>query len=185
MKKTLILLLAAFLCVTLLACGETDDPASGSDLDTNETLPASGTDLDPDETEAEKTPLSVESLASVIAEQATYKEDLIDMKESRIGETFGIDQTAIAEASCRVSGSGGYPDMCLVVRTNTEEEAAAMRDKLDEYLERESERWSTYKPEQQPKLDSAVLDVNGCYVVLSVSENNSEIGITVYASLRY
>lgn len=178
MKNKIAFLLALVLCFGLIGCTAGGE-VSGGDLTVDTLAPTDG-DLETTEVE----PVSAESIAAIVADLGEYSEELIDLKSSRIASTFGLDESLIKTALCRVNASGGCPDTALVIEANSAEDAEKLAETLEAYRAAQAERWATYKAEQKPKLDSAVLEQDGVFVVFSVSDNNALVGSSVSTYLH-
>ncbi|MDR0974582.1 MAG: DUF4358 domain-containing protein [Ruminococcus sp.] len=94
-------------------------------------------------------------------------------------ETIGVyytilDTSSVSDMSVYVCGSGAYPDEIAVIEFIDSEAAdkgfEAVTDRLDTLIK----TYTDYTPEEMYKLDSAVLEKRGNYVIFIVADDNEK-----------
>lgn len=161
LKLTAAALLLA-LTLTAVSCG--GDPAVTDGTDT-----ANATDS---AVVTEVQPIDVLTLAQTLSDSCTFSETLManDMYLKNHLYGFAVD-TFVSYAAYVPAGI--TPEEVLVFETKTEDEAKALVDKLNAYVEYQIGEYSDYAPGQVPKLDKPVIEVKGCTVVYVISEDNA------------
>ncbi|MEE0969560.1 MAG: DUF4358 domain-containing protein, partial [Clostridia bacterium] len=117
--------------------------------------------------------IDAEALASELSEiYANGEIELLPLNSESSASRYGIDKYSdfiYAEASVTVTS-----DEIVVVRAIDKESAETVYEILKNYCEERAELFGSYAPDQVPKLEDALLERAGKYVVLVVSEDTSE-----------
>lgn len=145
MKKLSALLLAA-LFLLLCACSSADSGTASSS----------------------KLPLpSAEALARELLASGAFSEEM-DLAAVKSGcFLYGLEETAAEDMAFCFSGGATAEELAVFFCANADAAAlaeAAVRDRIS----RQSESYASYKPEEVPKLDKALITVSGNAVVVCV-----------------
>ena len=159
MKKRILSVILAMLCVGVSACSSNDTP----DTTNNETSDVQVvSDVAPSEvTSAVLVEVSINSaIEKGIDDLSVYFTDL--------------DTAALESASYYMCASGAYPDEIAVFKFTSEELAeqgvAAVQTRLDKQIS----VYESYTPDEMYKLDSAIIERSGSYVYYLVTSDNAK-----------
>ncbi len=157
MKRTVSAVIAAFMCLWLISCeGGVEDGSKQS----------GGREI----TE------SVSEIGEALFTGCSYEDDLQPLGEDTSGRIefvaayYAVTEDNILDAML-YTGSGATPEEICVIKAasgTVNEIEAAMKARV-EVLKTD---FTDYRPEQMPKLDDAVIYVNGDYAVLCVSADS-------------
>jgi hypothetical protein len=94
-------------------------------------------------------------------------------------ETIGayytiLDTSSVSDMSVYVCGSGAYPDEIAVMKFDTPEAADKGFDAVSARYDEMIKTFIDYTPEEMYKLDSAVLEKKGNYVIFIVCADNEK-----------
>ena len=84
---------------------------------------------------------------------------------------YGVDEALVSDCAA-LRGSGATAENFSVWKTANEQDAEELEDQLESFLQSWIDGYSDYKPEEVPKLESAVLTQEDHYVILCVSADN-------------
>lgn len=182
MKKKRSLAIAAVLMLTAALSGCGDQPAeeagvsvTGSDVEiTNAAEEVSDSVSESGEAaEAADSTGSIDINAVLdLVMTETGMTSMTEVGEDRIGNYLEVDTSQFESFSMWICGSGAFADETALFVLNNEDYAADLEDALNARLETKTNDYKDYKPEECPKMDSAVVKTNGKYVFFAVSSDN-------------
>lgn len=115
--------------------------------------------------------IDVSSLAGEISAEFDASVELAELTEQSLNDRYGIGglfSEFHAQASIAISA-----DEFVVVKAIDEESAKQVYEILDKYRTERAELFRTYAPQESPKLEKALLDRAGEYVILVACEDAS------------
>lgn len=116
--------------------------------------------------------LNIDELGEELYSVGTFGEELYALDESVAQGLYGTD----ADTRCWVrAGTGATAEELAVFETKDADAAAALVQKLEARNADRIESYSSYIPEEVPKLENAVILSGGRYVVLCVAEGSSAV----------
>lgn len=116
--------------------------------------------------------LNIDELGEELYSVGTFGEELYALDESVAQGLYGTD----ADTRCWVrAGTGATAEELAVFETKDADAAAALVQKLEARNADRIESYSSYIPEEVPKLENAVILSGGRYVVLCVAEDSSAV----------
>ena len=104
-------------------------------------------------------------------EKLTFTDQMATLDKEGACRVYGVDETLVDDCAA-LRGSGATAENFSVWRAVDQDSAEKLEDQLDSFLDSWIEGYSDYKPEEVPKLESAVLEQEGRYVILCVSADN-------------
>lgn len=156
MKKRIIAVMLAALCITAASCGaETDAPVTTAQEEVKEYGFEAGT-------------VTGEVLAEIPINSAIEK-GISDL-EFYFTE---LDITGLTSASYYMCASGAYPDEVAVFVFDTVENASKAKSAVQTRLDKQISVYESYTPEEMYKLEDAILEVRQNVIFYAVTENNS------------
>ena len=102
----------------------------------------------------------------------TFTDQMTDMDSENTCRFYDIDTGMVADSVSYV-GSGATAESMAVFEAVDADAAGSIADALQTFIDGWIAGYSDYKPEEVPKLESAVLEQNGVYVVFCVSADNT------------
>ena len=109
-------------------------------------------------------------LATRLATEISYQDEITTIDLDTASMIYYFDDANINQAFI-YEGSGATAEEVAVFDCATEEDAAKVETAVNERVEEQKESFRDYVPEELNKLDAAVVQKTGCYVVLSVSND--------------
>ena len=107
-------------------------------------------------------------LATRLTTEITYQDELTAVDAETVSMIYYFDDAAITQ-SFVYEGSGATAEEVAVFECASEDDAAKVLQAVNERVEEQKESFTDYVPEELNKLDAAVIQKTGNYVVLSVS----------------
>ena len=111
-----------------------------------------------------------DTLDSLI-EQLTFSDQMTEMNADDACRFYNIDAELITDGAAYV-GSGATAESLAVFQAADPAAAQTTADALQTFLDGWIDGYSDYDPEEVPKLESAILQQEGVYVILCVSADN-------------
>lgn len=159
MKRLFAFILILALGLTMISCGSTgnnnnEQTGDGTDtgIDTEEELPFELSDL----------VFSVEHMVKFLE-----MNDMTELDADNVPLRYGI-VGKYTEAHAIVSATIAS-DECVIFKANDESAAAQIVELLKTYRDERIELYNGYAPEETPRLESAFIDAQGCYVVFAAT----------------
>lgn len=112
----------------------------------------------------------VADLARTLNADVEHGETLTELDGGGLGRVYRIDAADVADAA-GYTGSGATVDQISVWKAVNEQAADRIWDTLRSYLDTQIENYSSYMPDEVPKLEDAVLQRSGEYIALCISED--------------
>lgn len=112
--------------------------------------------------------MDVSEVASQLAGGVAFGEELTQLDDGAVERVYRLDPSLVTASSTYV-GSGATVDEVGVFECADDSAAQQVEAALQERLETEEADYADYKPEEVPKLQDAVLERSGKYVVLCVT----------------
>ncbi len=163
MMKLKLIAAALLLTITLTAVSCGGDPTTTENTDTTAADTAAVTEVQP---------IDVPTLAATLSTSCAFSEELMANDVYLKNHLYGFAVDNFVSYAAYVP-AGITPEEVLVFETKTEDDAKALVDKLNAYVEYQIGQYSDYAPGQVPKLDKPVIKVKGCTVVYVISEDNA------------
>lgn len=107
-----------------------------------------------------------------LKDEITFTDQMTDMDSENTCRFYDIDTGMVADSVSYV-GSGATAESMAVFEAVDADAAGSIADALQSFTDGWIDGYSDYKPEEVPKLESAVLEQNGVYVVFCVSADNT------------
>lgn len=85
-----------------------------------------------------------------------------------------LDTDAIEDSSFYICASGAYPDEIAVFRFKSEDDAEAAVAAVNERLEYQKKTYKDYTPDEYYKLEDAVVEQSGEWLLYIVTSDNSK-----------
>lgn len=104
-------------------------------------------------------------------EKLTFTDQMAVVNMAGALRIYGVDEALVTDCAA-LRGSGATAESFSVWQAADADDAVEIETQLESFLESWIEGYSDYKPEEVPKLESAVLTQEGNYVVLCVSADN-------------
>ena len=107
-----------------------------------------------------------------LKDEITFTDQMTDMDSESTCRFYDVDTGLVNDSSAYV-GSGATAESMAVFEAVDADAAGSIADALRTFTDGWIDGYSDYKPEEVPKLESAVLEQNGVYVVFCVSADNT------------
>ena len=107
-----------------------------------------------------------------LKDEITFTDQMTDMDSESTCRFYDVDTGLVNDSSAYV-GSGATAESMAVFEAVDADAAGSIADALQTFTDGWIAGYSDYKPEEVPKLESAVLEQNGVYVVFCVSADNT------------
>lgn len=147
MKRTATLLILLCLCLLLGACAA---PANNAQQDL--TTP----------------PVDCTGLLEAIRASQTFDE-MIVLSENQTLEYLDLNEGLLVDMAMGIDASRATAEMIAVLSARDEEALGQAKEALEAYRDVTLEQYRDYRPEEVPKLESAIFKTKGLQTVLIVS----------------
>ena len=148
LKKVLSLTVAALLSIGLLsACGGEDESSAVS--------------------------LNVDQAAETLVSQLTFQDEMLKLEDSVLEKFYDVDPEAVGDIAVYTATSGVKAEEVAVVQVK-DGGSDTVKAMLDSRLEDQIAKYEGYAPEEMPKLENAVITVDGDTIILCVSSDSDK-----------
>lgn len=106
-----------------------------------------------------------------LRDSLTFTDQMTDMDSAGACRFYDVD-TALVQDSAAYVGSGASAESLAVFEATDTDAADGIADALRSFTDSWVTGYADYKPEEVPKLESAVLEQDGVYVVYCVTADN-------------
>lgn len=113
--------------------------------------------------------INVDELASKLAEEGQFAEELTEVSETVTNKRLALGEDEAAECAA-YAGTAAVTDEVIVVKAK---DIAKVEDAVDKYIQNRTETYTSYRPDEVPKLKDAVIETIGNCVIVCVSEDSA------------
>lgn len=114
----------------------------------------------------------VNDLAEKLNQDVEHGETLTKLDGAGLERVYRIGSEDVA-AAAGYTGSGATVDQISVWKAADDAAADRIWDTLRDFLDTQIESYSSYMPDEVPKLENAVLERSGEYIALCISEDSA------------
>lgn len=107
-----------------------------------------------------------------LKENVSFTDQMTEMDSAGTCRFYDVD-TELVQDSAAYVGSGATAESLAVFEATDADAAQSIADALQIFTDSWIKGYSDYKPEEVPKLESAVLEQDGVYVVFCVTADNA------------
>ncbi len=158
MKKRILTAILAAACLCASACGNSPAQTTASSTEESvQTITASASEITADVLKEVPINSAVEKT----------KDDIPDY-------FAGMDVEKITDASFYLCASGAYPDEIGVFEFAAEADAESGADAVSKHIQRQSDTFSSYTPDEMYKFENASAIVSGKYVYYLITSDNEK-----------
>lgn len=125
---------------------------------------------------------SAGEMLDTLQEQVTFTDEMIEKNKDETLLFYNIDGALVSDATALV-GSGATAEMLSVWQAPDAQSAQKITEFLQDFNANWQEGYSDYKPEEVPKLETAVVRQQGTVVVYAVTAENDGAADAVDALL--
>lgn len=136
-------------------------------------LAGCGTDGDEKEKDgSDAAAIDVQQLADQLVSQVSFEDQLSGVDQETALLLYGLEAGQIK--SCAVyAGTGATAEEVAVFEASDEEAVDAVVNSVNKRVESQLADYADYRPEEVPKLENAVIETSGNYVVLCVCADDA------------
>lgn len=116
--------------------------------------------------------LDTESFAADMLNGVEFKDNMSEVSESVVARMFGLEQGEVLGGTVYTSG-GGTAEEFAVFECGSPEQAEKLTEKLRKRVEIRKGDFDVYKPEEMPKLNSALVEAHGNLAFMCISDDNA------------
>ncbi len=173
-KKVICAVLAAAVMTTMAfaSCGDSSSTAETSSSKAASSSADSTTAVQTSEATAKDLNALAEKLKECITEGE--RTTLNQFTEDRIEKMIGVKKDLYNKAVCIVDASGGFANEIDCFEAKDESAAKEIETALKQRIEKQKDGFRDYVPAEMPKLENAVLVVDGQYVIMCISSNSDK-----------
>lgn len=113
-----------------------------------------------------------------LKENVSFTDQMTEMDSAGTCRFYDVD-TELVQDSAAYVGSGATAESLAVFEATDADAAQSIADALQTFTDSWIKGYSDYKPKEVPKLESAVLEQDGVYVVFCVTADNAAAKTTV------
>ena len=161
-KSASLLLISGLLAMSFAGCNGSESSSSQGTADSAASAVAANTDAD------------VSATADKLKSEIKFDEELGEIDGDKINSVLGVSDDKYTKAKCYISQSGSTPEEIDCFEAKDEASAGEIKSALESRLETQKNTFKDYNADQAPKLDKAVLTVNGKYVYFCVSGDSDK-----------
>lgn len=116
-----------------------------------------------------KTAIDVNELASRLASEGIFAEQLTEVSADVTEKRYGIDSADVEECAAYAGTAAVVDEVAVFKAVNADN----VKEQAQHHLDTQRDSYSSYRPDEVPKLDDSIITVIGDYVIVCVSEDSS------------
>lgn len=114
--------------------------------------------------------INVKDIAEKTVAAGGFTDELVALTDTTLPASYTtLDLDKVAEYAVHVSGTMGTPEEVAVIRAKSEADLPDVKAAVERRLEDLKLNFEDYRPEEMPKIESAVLITRGDCVLLAVA----------------
>ncbi len=174
-KKVICAVIAAAMATSMAfaSCGNSSSTAGGSNSSSAANSSENSTTAATTEQKAAKDMQAIADKLKDSLDEAV-KATMTPFDESRIEKMIGVKKDLYKKAVCYVDASGASAHEIDCFEANDENAAKEIEAALKTRIENQKTAFKDYVPAEMDKLNDPVLVVDGNYVIMCLSNNNSK-----------
>lgn len=149
------------LSMSLMACGSDDKGNDEQGKDSKKTI--SGTAAE---------------ISQKIVDEGKFTDEVVSIDNDMINQKLDIDGTKAEEIVCYY-GTGDSANIVYVAIFKEASDASDSKAKLETYLSELKTANESYDPEELGKIEDAVLEIDGKYAIMVISDDNDKAKETI------
>lgn len=116
-----------------------------------------------------ETTYTAKEIADTIVSGAVFSEDLSEVSKNALLRRYGIDESEISDAA----GYSGTRAVVDEVAVFIADDVDAVLEKINTHIESQKTNYSSYAPNEVPKLEKAAVEEFSNCVIVCVSDNDT------------
>ena len=103
-------------------------------------------------------------------------QDLVNVGDKKsLSNLYYINENEVEDFISYVPKSNMDVEEVLVLKVNENKDVSSIKDKINKRLQKQGESFKNYRPEKYKVIEDAILEQEGQYLILIVSEDSSTI----------
>lgn len=130
-----------------------------------------------------KVELDPSTAVEKMSEEITFTDQFAPLDSENANRVYGVDADLVEDSTAMV-GSGATAESIAMFKAVDAKSAQDIEKQLEVFIDGYIEGYSDYKPEEVPKLESAIIERKDVYVVLCISADNEAAKTVVSDTLN-
>ena len=120
-----------------------------------------------------KVELDPSTAVEKMSEEITFTDQFAPLDSENANRVYGVDADLVEDSTAMV-GSGATAESIAMFKAVDAKSAQDIEKQLEVFIDGYIEGYSDYKPEEVPKLESAIIERKDVYVVLCISADKKK-----------
>lgn len=147
MKKLALFALAALMILSLASCGSKNE---GKELD-------------------------LEAFAKQVIDTVEYDDDMIELNEKIASEYYNLTFDGLEKWVAYGSGTAATTNELMLMQLKDDAAVTAARETIQNRINDQTSNYEGYRPDELFRLENAVIEVQGKYLLFSISPDNDTV----------
>lgn len=130
-----------------------------------------------------KVELDPSTAVEKMSEEITFTDQFAPLDSENANRVYGVDADLVEDSTAMV-GSGATAESIAMFKAVDAKSAQDIEKQLEFFIDGYIDGYSDYKPEEVPKLESAIIERKDVYVVLCISADNDAAKTVVSDTLN-
>ena len=117
--------------------------------------------------------ISVSDLAKELSEQITFEDSMSIIEQDVVSYLYQFEDGVVADQAVYES-TGATAEEIAVFKADSSKQVETITKAVDARIASQKQAFENYVPKELTKLEDPVIEVNGNYVVLCVSNDNTK-----------
>ena len=117
---------------------------------------------------------ATDEVAQSLQESLSVEYELSKLSDDAANRLYSLDGNILEEQAVYVGVGGALADEVSVWRVKDEKDAATVKEAAEKRVENQKASFENYVPEEMPKLENAVITVDGDTIILCVSSDSDK-----------
>ena len=117
--------------------------------------------------------LDIDTASTQLMSAGIFDEDLTEVSNSVTEKRLALDAKNI-EVCRSYAGTKAVVDEIVMIKAVSDEAAENVKASFDKHIQSQKNSYASYRPDEVPKLEDAVVMTSGSYAVMVVSKDASQ-----------
>ncbi len=116
--------------------------------------------------------IDVEKLATELYDNIKFKDEMLETEDDFFYSVFSVNKEDVEKQKSYIS-AGVTTERVIIVQCKDEEAADRVKTVFETYAKTTSDTYASYAPEESNRMQNAIIETYGKYVVFCATEDNN------------
>ena len=119
--------------------------------------------------------LDLDAFAKQVIDSVEYDDDMVQLNEQIASEYYGLSFDGLEQWVAYGSGTAATTNELMLMRLKDDAAVSAAKEAVQKRIEDQTSNYEGYRPDELFRLENAVVEVRGSYLLFSISPDNDTV----------